>query len=155
MRHVHRHRHLFRRLIPIVLASFLCFLTQPQIATLHHDHHDGEHFHTHADLFVSFLAALTHSHHDDHDHDHGHGRAHTHAPTRPLAVSHTTLAYSHPDWLERGHWHTFTALQQPWFVSVAPQFPFWLAQCFSFQEWQSLHAAFLARFQPRAPPLSF
>jgi hypothetical protein len=151
MRHVHRHS--FHRLVLVVLASFFCFLTQPQITILHHDHHDGERFHTHTDLFVSFIAALTHSHHDDHDQ--GHNRTHTHTPARPHAVSHATSAYSHPDSLERGHWHPFTALQQPWFVSVAPQFPLWHVRCFSFQEWQSLHAAFLARFQPRAPPFSF
>lgn len=152
MRHVHRHS--FHRLVLAVLASFFCFLTQPQITILHHNHHDGEHFHIHTDFFVSFIAALIHSHHDDHDHDHGHNRTHTPTSARPPAVSHATPVYSHPDSMERGHWHTFTALQQPWLVSVAPQFPLWLARCLSFQKEQSLHAAFLARFQPRAPPLS-
>ena len=155
MRHVHRHRHLFHRLIPIVLASFLCFLTQPQIATLHHDHHDGEHFHTHTDLFVSFLAALTHSHRDDHNHDHAHGRAHTHAPVRQPPVSHTTPAYSYPDSFERGHWHTFTALHQPWLVTALQQLPQRLVQFFSFQQRQVLYVSFSVQVQPRAPPVTF
>ena len=139
------HKSPSRLLVFSLTATFLTFLTQPQVTTFHHDHRGGENPHIHAHR-------ETHAHHPAYHHPHNghdsHPRAHAdhHSASSPSAVTLSAV------FAGSGHWHIVTSVVP----SLACHSDAWntalSVQTFVRQVSRPFLASSLAQYQPRAPP---
>ena len=118
-----------RRLIPVLLVTFLGFLAQPQVATLHHTHDGDEHPHVHADLLLLPASFHTHEHPHSHPHTHAHSHPHHHSESSHPHTIHTQIPPHTPLLLlpahssDRSHWHTASTFHLPGSIAATSDLP--------------------------------